>query len=116
MFYSSLLIFYEKKVALRRRPAKGLLAGLWEYPNEPAPAPCPVEAAGLADGPSGKHIFTHIEWRMASRMVEAASDALPGGWVWAGREELEREYAVPNAFQAFRAAVEARLGPPETGG
>ena len=110
------LIFYGKKVALRRRPERGLLAGLWEYPNELSPAPCPVEAAGLADGPAGKHIFTHIEWRMASRLVEAASDALPGGWVWAGREELEREYAVPNAFQAFRAAVEARLGPPETGG
>ena len=110
------LIFYGKKVALRRRPERGLLAGLWEYPNELSPAPCPVEAAGLAVGPAGKHIFTHIEWRMASRLVEAASDALPGGWVWAGREELEREYAVPNAFQAFRAAVEARLGPPETGG
>ena len=110
------LIFYQKKVALRRRPAKGLLAGLWEYPNELSPAPCPVEAAGLSDGPAGKHIFTHIEWRMASRMVEAASDRLPVGWVWADRDALEREYAVPNAFQAFQAAVEARLGPTETGG
>ena len=110
------LIFYQKKVALRRRPAKGLLAGLWEYPNELSPAPCPVEAAGLADGPVGRHIFTHIEWRMASRLVEAASDALPDGWVWAGRDELAEEYAVPNAFQAFQAAVEARLGPTETGG
>ena len=110
------LIFYQQKVALRRRPAKGLLAGLWEYPNEFSPAPCPVEAAGLADGPAGKHIFTHIEWRMASRIVEAASDRLPGGWVWAGRDELAEDYAVPNAFQAFQAAVEARLGPTETGG
>ena len=28
------LFFYENHVALRRRPDKGLLAGLWEYPNE----------------------------------------------------------------------------------
>ena len=28
------LLFYENHVALRRRPDKGLLAGLWEYPNE----------------------------------------------------------------------------------
>ena len=103
------LIFYQKKVALRRRPAKGLLAGLWEYPNELSPAPCPVEAAALADGPAGKHIFTHIEWHMTSRLVEAASAALPEGWVWADKAALESEYAVPNAFSAFRRAVEARL-------
>ena len=31
------LLFRGGKVALRRRPGKGLLAGLWEYPNELAP-------------------------------------------------------------------------------
>ena len=103
------LIFWEKKVALRRRPGRGLLAGLWEYPNELSPAPCPVEAAGLSDGPAGKHIFSHIEWHMTAQIVEAASPELPEGWVWADRAALERDYAVPNAFQAFAGAVEARL-------
>ena len=104
------LIFRDGAVALRRRKSRGLLAGLWEYPNELSPAPCPVEAAALADGPAGKHIFTHIEWHMTSRLVEAASAALPEGWVWADKAALESEYAVPNAFSAFRRAVEARLG------
>lgn len=103
------LIFYQNKVALRRREEKGLLAGLWEYPNELAPVPCPVEARRLEGGPAGKHIFTHIEWRMRSFLVEAQSGALPAGWIWAGREELEK-YAVPNAFRAFRNVVEGRLG------
>ena len=103
------LIFWGKKVALRRRPGRGLLAGLWEYPNELSPAPCPVEAAGLSGGPAGKHIFSHIEWHMTAQIVEAASPELPEGWVWADRAALEREYAVPNAFQAFAGAVEARL-------
>ena len=103
------LIFWEKKVALRRRPGRGLLAGLWEYPNELSPAPCPVEAAGLSDGPAGKHIFSHSEWHMTAQIVEAASPELPEGWVWADRAALERDYAVPNAFQAFAGAVEARL-------
>lgn len=103
------LIFYQKKVALRRRPAKGLLAGLWEYPNELSPAPCPVEALSLEQGPSGKHIFTHIEWHMKAVLVQAAGDTLPEGWVWATLEELDRDYAVPNAFQAFKPAVEGRL-------
>ena len=104
------LIFRQNRVALRRRAKKGLLAGLWEYPNELSPAPCPVEAEGLEDGPAGKHIFTHIEWRMKSLIVYAGGEELPEGWVWAGREELEGTYAVPNAFQAFQSAVEQRLG------
>ena len=104
------LIFYQDKVALRRRGKKGLLAGLWEYPNELSPAPCPVEAAHLEDGPPGKHIFTHIEWRMGSVIVDAAGEDLPEGWVWADRTELEQEYAVPNAFRDFQSAVERRLG------
>ena len=104
------LIFYQNKVALRRREKRGLLAGLWEYPNELSPAPCPVEAAALEDGPAGRHIFTHIEWRMRSVLVEAGEETLPEGWVWAGRRELEQEYAVPNAFQDFQGAVKRRLG------
>ena len=35
---------------------------------------------------------------------------LPEGWVWADRAALEREYAVPNAFQAFSEYVKSRLG------
>ena len=104
------LIFYENKVALRRRAGRGLLAGLWEYPNELSPAPCPVEALALEDGPVGKHIFTHIEWHMRGLIVQAKEETLPQGWVWAGREELEGIYAVPNAFRAFQGAVERRLG------
>ena len=103
------LIFHRQKVALRRREKKGLLAGLWEYPNELSPAPCPVEALSLEQGPSGKHIFTHIEWHMKAVLVQAANDTLPQGWVWATLEELDRDYAVPNAFQAFKPAVEGRL-------
>ena len=103
------LIFRDGAVALRRRKSRGLLAGLWEYPNELSPAPCPVEALSLEQGPSGKHIFTHIEWHMKAVLVQAAGDTLPEGWVWATLEELDRDYAVPNAFQAFKPAVERRL-------
>ena len=58
---------------------------------------------------TAKHIFSHIEWHMTAQIVEAASPELPEGWVWADRAALERDYAVPNAFQAFAGAVEARL-------
>ena len=108
------LLFHGGRVALRRRGEKGLLAGLWEYPNEFSPASDAlaawgIEPAGEEFGGTGKHIFTHIEWHMTARLIETKGEALPEGWVWAGREELRREYAVPNAFQSFQYLVEERL-------
>ena len=108
------LLFHQGKVALRRRGEKGLLAGLWEYPNEPAPAEGALAAWGvrprtLEETGVGKHIFTHIEWRLRALAVEAEGAGLPGGWAGAGREDLLGSYAVPNAFQSFQAAVEARV-------
>lgn len=100
------LIFHEGCVALRRRPAKGLLAGLWEYPNELSPAEHALLGWNIAVGMrtfggTGKHIFTHIEWQLEAEVVHAAHDALPDGWVWADADELQHEYAVPNAFDSF---------------
>ena len=42
--------------------------------------------------------------------AEAAGEALPPGWVWAGLQELRQTYAVPNAFQCCAPLVEQRLG------
>lgn len=109
------LIFRDGQVALRRRPERGLLAGLWEFPNELAPAQEALQEWGITPqdvsrAGTGKHIFTHIEWRMSARILQAADDTLPEGWVWADREELERKYAVPNAFRAFEQTVKEQLG------
>ncbi|MBQ3557683.1 MAG: A/G-specific adenine glycosylase [Oscillospiraceae bacterium] len=108
------LIFRGNKVALRQRGAKGLLAGLWEFPNEHAPAEDALKKWGVegiaTPGDTGRHIFTHIEWHMSAIMVEAVDDRLPHGWVWASRQELDRQYAVPNAFRAFETAVRQQLG------
>ncbi|HIY06139.1 MAG TPA: A/G-specific adenine glycosylase [Candidatus Evtepia faecigallinarum] len=107
------LLFYQGQVALRRRPAKGLLAGLWEYPNELAPArDCPSDWGLPEEGTfagTGKHIFTHVEWRMTARRWDLTDPALPEGWVWAGREALARDYPIPSAFASFQEAVEEGL-------
>lgn len=91
-------IFYEGKVALCRRPSRGLLAGLWEYPNGLSPWSCPVPGQPVLAG-TAKHVFTHVEWRMEVYTVAAASDRLPEGWVWASPEELETVYTIPSAFR-----------------
>lgn len=102
------LIFFDRRVALRQRPGRGLLAGLWEYPNELSPSAPPV--SGKADfALTAKHIFTHIEWHMTAYTVEAETDALPEDWVWADRRDLAEKYSVPSAFQAFSHIVRQHL-------
>lgn len=103
------LLFCDGRVALRKREKKGLLAGLWEFPNtleeEAPPLPLPeLEFAGTA-----RHIFTHMEWHMTAYAGELPGEDLPAGWVWAGRDELRRTYSVPSAFSRFLDAVYARL-------
>ena len=103
------IIFHEGKVALRKRPEKGLLAGLWEYPNEVGTTR--PEAWGIVPqteefGCTAKHIFTHIEWHLTARIVRTECDALPEGWVWADRHELKHHYAIPNAFDGVAHLIE----------
>jgi len=107
------LLFFEDKVALRRREKNGLLAGLWEYPNvlgEELPPEWGLSPEKLDKTAVGRHIFTHIEWHMTAFSGELASPELPDGWVWADRTDLRDRYAVPNAFQFVKESVEGRLG------
>ena len=102
------LIFRENRVALRQRPAKGLLSGLWEYPNDLSPAQCPV-AGEQEFAATGKHIFTHIEWHMTAYTVAPAGETLPPGWVWADRAALAEKYALPSAFRCFAHIVSENI-------
>ncbi len=108
------LLFYDHRVALRRREEKGLLSGLWEFPGLPGSLTEPPFQWGLQVlsnryGREAKHIFTHVEWHMTARLLTLASPALPEGWVWADRADLEGIYALPSAFSPFRPLVEERL-------
>ena len=109
------LLFRERQVALRRRPDKGLLAGMWEFPNELAPAESCLREWGIdvlesCRGGTGKHIFSHIEWHMTGKIIRAGSDTLPDGGVWADRQDRARRYAGPDPFRAFEQTVKERLG------
>ncbi len=103
------LIFREGRVALRKRPDKGLLAGLWEYPNELTgllPEEWGIVPQSEEFGCTAKHIFTHIEWHLTARIVHTDSETLPEGWVWADRHELKHRYAIPNAFDGVAHLIE----------
>lgn len=102
------LIFKNGCVALRRRGEKGLLAGLWEYPNYLGGEEPPLTLKCLKREREGIHVFSHIEWHMTAYSAQVEG-ALPEGWVWVDKESLATRYAVPNAFQAFSHIVEERL-------
>lgn len=84
------------KFALEKRPAKGLLAGLWQFPFFEGDAP---DLGEVVAEKRAKHIFTHVEWRMRGKLVRI--DAELPRYVWATAEEIARTYAVPSAFRAF---------------
>jgi A/G-specific adenine glycosylase len=95
-----LILRNEDKLALRKRPPKGLLAGLWELPEAFELPPALV----LSREPAGQavHIFTHIEWHMTAERV-ALSIALDAhDLVWVTQAQLARDYALPSAFAGFR--------------
>jgi A/G-specific adenine glycosylase len=94
------------RLLIEKRPAKGLLAGLWGLPivkaNDNA---APLDAAlgarlgqpmqGFYLG-EAKHVFTHRTWRM--RVYRYTVDTFPDGCVAADRDALRRTYALPAAF------------------
>ena len=111
------LLLREDKVALRRRPDSGLLAGLWEFPNvegtlSEEAAPAQVAAWGLEPKQwksklTAKHIFTHVEWHMTGYTLAVAGDGL-AEWEWVDGSGLET-HAVPSAFARYYAEAEKLL-------
>ena len=103
-----LLLVREGRTALRRRPNKGLLAGLWEFPHvsgvlDAAGAGAVLAKWGLTPLDwrkrlEARHIFTHVEWRMTGWVLEVKGTG--EDFIWADREALEA-LAVPSAFGRF---------------
>ena len=110
------------ELALRRRPAAGLLAGMWEpvsfagrldqWQTLDALFPLGVTARSLAALPPARHIFTHIEWRMTGWLALVPDGAVcpEAGVVWVHPEELVRRFSLPSAFRPFFEAAGVGAG------
>ena len=69
-----LLLRRGDRFAIRKRPARGLLAGLWEYPNLDGKwgkrklldhlAAEGFTVHSMSSLPPARHVFTHIEWNL----------------------------------------------------
>lgn len=125
-----LIIREGDRVAIRKRPKKGLLAGLYELPNvegELTPEEAlafvkdlrfaPIRIRKLEDA---THIFSHIEWRMcgyAVRVEEAGFDEtdydgaqMSKELIFVDAEDARERYAIPAAFAAYAGYMNIRLG------
>lgn len=94
-----------KKIALRKRGSKGLLANLWELPNIEKEYPLPaalvewgIPKAEIATMKGQKHIFTHIEWHMDCYyiLVEEKEET---PFTWVELADMTEQYALPSAFK-----------------
>ena len=110
----TILIFKDgKRIAIRKRPAKGLLAGLYEFPNVEGKLSMdevteysktiglmPVRVQEL---PEAKHIFSHIEWHMTGYevIVDELEKTNEKGFLFIHPEEIRKEYSIPSAFEKY---------------
>lgn len=115
---------------IRKRKEKGLLSGLWEFPNaliklskeEVVPylnenglegfylsAEDMVEVYPLGEA---KHIFSHIEWHMTGYYIKLHHNIIRESFqeeedlILASWEEVKEKYSLPSAFDTFKKVVE----------
>lgn len=121
-----LVIQDEDRAAFRRRPEKGLLAGMYEFP---------VLEGRLAEGkvleilgqmglkvlrirPIGeaKHIFSHKEWHMVGYAIKVDELERPEkpefrqDWIFVDKNEVRENYPVPSAYAAYTEYLDIKLG------
>ena len=92
--------------ALVRRPEKGLLAGMWQFPETPGTLELEqalqilgVEVKEVYRQVEKNHIFTHIEWKMRGFYLEIREKS--GKYQWFSPDEIEQSAALPTAFRQF---------------
>ena len=102
-----------EKLAIRKRPGKGLLAGLYEFPNEEGKLTqkevtayskeiglMPVRVKKLE---SAKHIFSHVEWHMTGYevIVDELEKTNKKEFLFIHPEEIGQRYPLPSAFETY---------------
>lgn len=122
--YRTILVIRDgHRAVIRRRPNKGLLAGMYEFPSLlgkasldevkdwlSAQGVCAVRIEKL---PESKHIFTHKEWHMTGYMVLV--DGLEPmhkdpSLMFVETQETEEKYPIPSAFSAYTGYLSIRTG------
>ena len=121
-----LIIQDENKSALHKRPARGLLAGLYEFPNLEGHQTekrvlaylkeIGLEVLRIQKMEPSKHIFSHKEWHMIAYRIRVDELAKKGlqlekeNWIFVESKEAEERYALPSAFGAYTKCLNIAQG------
>ena len=95
------------RIAIEKRPEKGLLSNLYQLPNvegfhDEKELSAVLRNWGLTPTDikffkDAKHVFTHIDWYMKGYAVTVKEAG--GPFLWVTPEKLESIYPLPTAFQ-----------------
>ena len=112
-----LIIQDEKTYALHKRPDKGLLAGLYEFPSleghkSEKQVLSHLKELGLQilriqKMEPSKHIFSHKEWHMIAYQIKVdelapkKENMKKEQWIYVEPKEAEEKYPLPSAFGAY---------------
>lgn len=112
--HRTVLLFKDtERIAIRKRPPKGLLAGLYEFPNYEGSWSLEEVSAyskqiglmpvRLKELPPAKHIFSHIEWHMIGYeiLVDELDQTNEENFLFICPEEIRKDYPIPSAFSAY---------------
>lgn len=121
-----LVVRDENRTAVKKRPAKGLLAGMYEFPSLEGFCTAEEVAKYLADNGlrvlriqplnDAKHIFSHKEWHMKGYMIrvdELAPKIVSkelADWIYIEPMETQEKYPIPSAFAAYTEGLDIKLG------
>lgn len=111
LLYTVLLLEYNHTFAIRKRPAKGLLASLWEFPvldgflteeevKKSPLFPPETKMENITFLYDTSHIFTHIKWEMHCYHIKLYSPV--PSLTWITREEMDKKYSIPSAFRKVK--------------
>lgn len=101
------------KIAICKRPEKGLLAGLYELPSfqghlSPDQVTQYCKKIGLMPIriqklPDAKHIFSHVEWHMTGYQIQVdeLEKTNQKGFLFVHTEEIRKKYPIPSAFEKY---------------
>lgn len=110
------------RTAICQRPEKGLLAGLYEFPNIKGHLSgeeviskvkkMSLEPLYIEPIENAKHIFSHVEWRMiAYRIrVEALESTRKKNLIFVDRGQRYEQYAIPSAFRTYEKYLKEEKG------
>ena len=100
-----LLILCNGRYAIRKRAGKGLLSGLWEFPNMAGHFTSEeikelLQPETILSCGGSRHIFTHVEWHMIGYKLEVGVQS--SDFLWKTAEEIREKYSLPTAFRFYQ--------------